>query len=45
MPDFAQRLADLGKEVHLRFVLVPGLTDVRAPVDRIRPNDECRITG
>ncbi|MET9854508.1 pyruvate formate-lyase-activating protein [Streptomyces sp. NPDC006450] len=25
--DFARRLADLGKEVHLRFVLVPGLTD------------------
>ncbi|MFF2628748.1 pyruvate formate-lyase-activating protein [Kitasatospora griseola] len=25
--DFAHRLADLGKEVHLRFVLVPGLTD------------------
>ncbi|RSS80202.1 pyruvate formate-lyase-activating protein [Streptomyces sp. WAC06614] len=25
--DFARRLAGLGKEVHLRFVLVPGLTD------------------
>ncbi|MFJ5926381.1 pyruvate formate-lyase-activating protein [Kitasatospora sp. NPDC092948] len=25
--DFARRLAALGKEVHLRFVLVPGLTD------------------
>ncbi|KUN21379.1 pyruvate formate lyase-activating protein [Streptomyces antibioticus] len=25
--DFARRLADLGKEVHVRFVLVPGLTD------------------
>ncbi|MET9886550.1 pyruvate formate-lyase-activating protein [Streptomyces sp. NPDC006430] len=24
---FARRLADLGKEVHVRFVLVPGLTD------------------
>jgi len=24
---FARRLADLGKPVHLRFVLVPGLTD------------------
>ncbi|MEU6374296.1 pyruvate formate-lyase-activating protein [Streptomyces sp. NPDC046909] len=25
--DLARRLADLGKEVHVRFVLVPGLTD------------------
>ncbi|MGW9438838.1 pyruvate formate-lyase-activating protein [Streptomyces sp. NPDC055607] len=25
--DFARRLADLGQEVHVRFVLVPGLTD------------------
>ncbi|AZP18473.1 pyruvate formate lyase-activating protein [Streptomyces aquilus] len=25
--DFARRLADLDKEVHVRFVLVPGLTD------------------
>lgn len=25
--DFARRLADLGKDVHVRFVLVPGLTD------------------
>ncbi|MER7758647.1 pyruvate formate-lyase-activating protein [Streptomyces sp. NPDC097619] len=30
--DFARRLADLGKEVHLRFVLVPGLTDARENV-------------
>ncbi|MFD3332400.1 pyruvate formate-lyase-activating protein [Streptomyces sp. NPDC058700] len=29
--DFARRLADLGQEVHVRFVLVPGLTD--DPVD------------
>ncbi|GAA3026122.1 pyruvate formate-lyase-activating protein [Kitasatospora albolonga] len=30
--DFARRLADLGKEVWVRFVLVPGLTD---PVDNV----------
>lgn len=29
---FARRLADLGKPVHLRFVLVPGLTDGAANV-------------
>ncbi|KOV57536.1 pyruvate formate-lyase-activating protein [Streptomyces sp. MMG1121] len=29
--DFAHRLAGLGKEVHVRFVLVPGITD--APVN------------
>ncbi|GLV83839.1 pyruvate formate-lyase-activating enzyme [Streptomyces lavendulae subsp. lavendulae] len=33
--DFARRLADLGKEVHLRFVLVPGLTDARENVDGV----------
>jgi pyruvate formate lyase activating enzyme len=30
---FARRLADLGKPVHLRFVLVPGLTDEPANID------------
>ncbi|MFJ9775799.1 pyruvate formate-lyase-activating protein [Kitasatospora sp. NPDC101157] len=30
--DFARRLADLGKEVWVRFVLVPGLTD---PVENV----------
>ncbi|MFJ4780760.1 pyruvate formate-lyase-activating protein [Streptomyces sp. NPDC088762] len=30
--DFARRLAGLGKEVHLRFVLVPGLTDAQENV-------------
>ncbi|MGW2402341.1 pyruvate formate-lyase-activating protein [Kitasatospora sp. NPDC001664] len=30
--DFARRLADLGKEVWVRFVLVPGLTD---PADNV----------
>ncbi|MGW7064527.1 pyruvate formate-lyase-activating protein [Streptomyces sp. NPDC054904] len=33
--DFARRLADLGKEVHLRFVLVPGLTDGRENVEGV----------
>ncbi|EFL15676.1 pyruvate formate-lyase-activating protein [Streptomyces sp. C] len=33
--DFARRLADLGKEVHLRFVLVPGLTNARENVEGI----------
>ncbi|MFD8594017.1 pyruvate formate-lyase-activating protein [Kitasatospora sp. NPDC059646] len=33
--DFARRLADLGKEVHLRFVLVPGLTDPAGNVDGV----------
>lgn len=33
--DFARRLADLGKEVHLRFVLVPGLTDARENIEGI----------
>ncbi|MCB5166354.1 pyruvate formate lyase-activating protein [Streptomyces bambusae] len=33
--DFARRLADLGKEVHVRFVLVPGLTDAPANVDGV----------
>ncbi|MEU9377433.1 pyruvate formate-lyase-activating protein [Streptomyces sp. NPDC048255] len=33
--DFAQRLADLGKEVHVRFVLVPGLTDDRENVEGV----------
>lgn len=33
--DFARRLADLGKEVHLRFVLVPGLTDAAENVDGV----------
>ncbi|MFE9401967.1 pyruvate formate-lyase-activating protein [Streptomyces sp. NPDC006530] len=33
--DFAHRLADLGKEVHVRFVLVPGLTDDPANVDGV----------
>ncbi|WP_405710340.1 pyruvate formate-lyase-activating protein [Streptomyces xanthophaeus] len=32
---FARRLADLGKEVHLRFVLVPGLTDARENVEGV----------
>ena len=32
---FARRLADLGKPVHLRFVLVPGLTDARANVEGV----------
>ncbi|HET6857778.1 MAG TPA: pyruvate formate-lyase-activating protein [Streptomyces sp.] len=33
--DFARRLAALGKEVHLRFVLVPGLTDAPANVEGV----------
>ncbi|MCH0562214.1 MULTISPECIES: pyruvate formate-lyase-activating protein [unclassified Streptomyces] len=33
--DFARRLADLGKEVHVRFVLVPGLTDEAANVEGV----------
>ncbi|MEU9146935.1 pyruvate formate-lyase-activating protein [Streptomyces sp. NPDC048349] len=33
--DFAQRLAGLGKEVHLRFVLVPGLTDARENIEGV----------
>ncbi|MCY0938588.1 pyruvate formate-lyase-activating protein [Streptomyces sp. H34-S4] len=33
--DFARRLADLGKEVSLRFVLVPGLTDARENIEGI----------
>ncbi|WP_269330279.1 pyruvate formate-lyase-activating protein [Kineosporia babensis] len=30
---FARRLADLGKPVHVRFVLVPGLTDAPENID------------
>ncbi|MGW4383837.1 pyruvate formate-lyase-activating protein [Kitasatospora sp. NPDC004531] len=33
--EFARRLAGLGKEVHLRFVLVPGLTDPPRNVDGV----------
>ncbi|MFF3466078.1 pyruvate formate-lyase-activating protein [Streptomyces sp. NPDC002619] len=33
--DFARRLAGLGKEVHVRFVLVPGLTDEPANIDGV----------
>ncbi|KOU36399.1 pyruvate formate lyase-activating protein [Streptomyces sp. WM6378] len=33
--DFARRLADLGKEVHVRFVLVPGLTDDPANIEGV----------
>lgn len=33
--DFARRLADLGKEVHIRFVLVPGLTDDPHDIDGV----------
>ena len=32
---FARRLADLGKPVHVRFVLVPGLTDAAENVDGV----------
>lgn len=32
---FARRLAGLGKPVHLRFVLVPGLTDDPANIDGV----------
>ncbi|MEU1270047.1 pyruvate formate-lyase-activating protein [Streptomyces sp. NPDC005799] len=33
--DFARRLADLGNEVHVRFVLVPGLTDDPANIEGV----------
>nr|WP_037608811.1 pyruvate formate-lyase-activating protein [Streptacidiphilus rugosus] len=33
--DFARRLADLGKEVWVRFVLVPGLTDAAENIDGV----------
>ncbi|MFB7937541.1 pyruvate formate-lyase-activating protein [Streptomyces sp. NPDC127049] len=33
--DFARRLADLGQDVHVRFVLVPGLTDDPANVEGV----------
>ncbi|GAA4990418.1 pyruvate formate-lyase-activating protein [Kitasatospora paranensis] len=33
--DFARRLADLGKEVWVRFVLVPGLTDDPANIEGV----------
>ncbi|KQX11734.1 pyruvate formate lyase-activating protein [Streptomyces sp. Root431] len=33
--DFARRLADLGQEVHVRFVLVPGLTDAPANIEGV----------
>lgn len=33
--DFARRLARLGKPVHLRYVLVPGLTDAPANLDGV----------
>jgi pyruvate formate lyase activating enzyme len=33
--DFARRLADLGQEVHVRFVLVPGLTDAPANMEGV----------
>ncbi|MGW1775196.1 pyruvate formate-lyase-activating protein [Streptomyces sp. NPDC002104] len=33
--EFARRLAGLGKEVHLRFVLVPGLTDARENIEGV----------
>lgn len=33
--DFARRLAGLGKEIHLRFVLVPGLTDDPDNIDGV----------
>ncbi|MFI6639362.1 pyruvate formate-lyase-activating protein [Streptomyces sp. NPDC050504] len=32
---FARRLAALGKEIHLRFVLVPGLTDDPANIEGV----------
>ncbi|MEU3979483.1 pyruvate formate-lyase-activating protein [Streptomyces sp. NPDC026672] len=32
---FARRLADLGTEVHVRFVLVPGLTDDPANIEGV----------
>ncbi|MFD5328300.1 pyruvate formate-lyase-activating protein [Streptomyces sp. NPDC127092] len=33
--DFARRLADLGQEVHVRYVLVPGLTDDPAGMEGV----------
>ncbi|WP_236244294.1 pyruvate formate-lyase-activating protein [Streptomyces sp. CC210A] len=33
--DFARRLARLDKEVHVRFVLVPGLTDAPANIEGV----------
>ncbi|MFI8521440.1 hypothetical protein ACIGEZ_27005 [Streptomyces sp. NPDC085481] len=33
--DFARRLADLGQEVHVRFVLVPGLTGDPANIEGV----------
>jgi pyruvate formate lyase activating enzyme len=33
--DFARRLADLGKEVWVRFVLVPGLTDASENIEGV----------
>lgn len=33
--DFAHRLADLGKNVWVRFVLVPGLTDDPANIEGV----------
>ncbi|MEV4611582.1 pyruvate formate-lyase-activating protein [Kitasatospora sp. NPDC049258] len=33
--DFARRLADLGKEVWVRFVLVPGVTDAAGNVEGV----------
>ncbi|MEU2547518.1 hypothetical protein ABZ618_19150 [Streptomyces roseolus] len=33
--DFARRLAELGQDVHVRFVLVPGLTDDPADVEGV----------
>ncbi|MHC3470727.1 pyruvate formate-lyase-activating protein [Streptomyces sp. 7R007] len=33
--DFARRLAGLGQEVHVRFVLVPGLTDAPANIEGV----------
>ncbi|MDG4860163.1 pyruvate formate-lyase-activating protein [Streptomyces sp. T-3] len=33
--DFAHRLADLGQEVNIRFVLVPGLTDDPANIEGV----------
>lgn len=33
--DFAHRLADLGKEVWVRFVLVPGLTDAPGNIEGV----------
>lgn len=33
--DFGQRLADAGKEIWIRFVLVPGLTDSWENVEKV----------